>query len=797
DQQSELNPECSSSPENLCYVIYTSGSTGQPKGVMIAHRNLANFCAAIDDVLGTEPGMWLALTSMSFDISVLELLWTLSRGYEVIIAGEQRASTVPSQVENAVVDREIAFSLFYFASDGEVSAEDRYELLIEGAKFADQNGFAAIWTPERHFHEFGGSYPNPSVTSAALATITERVHLRAGSVVSPLHNPIRIAEEWSMVDNFSKGRIGISFASGWHADDFVFAPDSYKSRREIMYQDVEIVRRLWQGGTHRVRGGAGNEIEVKLRPRPIQPELPVWVTAAGSPDTFRSAGEIGAGLLTHLLGQSVEDVGRNIAVYRRAWQEAGHPGTGHVTLMLHAFVGEDLEAVREKVREPLTNYLKSSLSLIKNLAQSFGRNLDEEVLSEEDWNILLAKAFDRYFETSGLLGTPAKCLQVINRLKEIEVDEVACLIDFGVDTNSVMASLRYLDEVRKLSNRKRDAAPIDYSVPALLERHKITHLQCTPSLASLLMTDSLAFSALSGVDTLLLGGEQLPHNLALSLFNCSPTTSIFNMYGPTETTIWSTTHKLSPSANSVPIGRPLANTQIYILNGQLAPAPVGVAGELYIGGDGVVRGYMERPDQTSERFIPDRFSDRPGARLYRTGDLARYLPDGSIEYLGRLDQQVKLRGFRVELGEIESVLRNHPEVSDAVVVVRQSPASVEVDSRLVAYVVRSGNSVTTGQLREHLRERLPEYMVPAAIEELAALPLTANGKVDRARLPEPTAMRREAGQEYQAPRSPLEAGLVEIWEQLLRVERVGIRDNFFALGGHSLLATRLMSRVRE
>src|SRR6185369_10484827 len=367
----------------------------------------------------------------------------------------------------------------------------------------------------------------------------------------------------------------------------------------------------------------------------------------------------------------------------------GHAGAGHVTLMLHAFVGEDLEAVREKVRGPLTNYLKSSLSLIKNLSQSFGRNLDNEVLSEDDWNDLLAKAFDRYFETSGLLGTPAKCLEVIKRLKEIEVDEVACLIDFGVDTNSVMSSLRHLDEVRKLSNRKKDQASIDYSVPALIERHKVSHLQCTPSLASLLIAEPLAFSALSGLDTLLLGGEQLPHNLALALFNCSPTTSIFNMYGPTETTIWSTTHKLSATETSVPIGRPLANTQIYIFNDQLAPAPIGVAGELYIGGDGVVRGYMERPDQTAERFIPDPFGDRPGARIYRTGDLARYLPDGSIEYLGRVDQQVKLRGFRVELGEIEAVLRNHPDVSDAVVVIGQTPVTDDAaaDSRLVAYVV--------------------------------------------------------------------------------------------------------------
>src|SRR6185295_8231472 len=205
---------------------------------------------------------------------------------------------------------------------------------------------------------FGGLYPNPSVMSAAIAALTQRIQIRAGSVVLPLHNPIRVAEEWSVVDNLSHGRVGISFASGWHADDFVFAPEQYRDRKAVMLRQIEIVRDLWRGNTHSFVGGAGNEVEVAILPRPIQPELPFWLTAAGSPETFRSAGEAGAGLLTHLLGQSIDELAEKIVIYRQAWRAQGYAGDGHVTLMLHTFVGDDLAAVREKVREPFRNYLR-------------------------------------------------------------------------------------------------------------------------------------------------------------------------------------------------------------------------------------------------------------------------------------------------------------------------------------------------------------------------------------------------------------------------------------------------------
>jgi natural product biosynthesis luciferase-like monooxygenase protein len=357
--------------------------------------------------------------------------------------------------ENKVADEDngatkhMDFSLFYFASADVGESSDKYRLLIEGAQFADTHGFAAVWTPERHFYAFGGLYPNPSVTSAAIATVTERIQIRAGSVVLPLHDPLRVAEEWAVVDNLSHGRAAISFASGWQPNDFVLAPQNYAQRKEIMRRGIETVRRLWSGEKVRRRDGNGTEIEVSILPRPIQRELPIWVTAAGSPDTFRLAGEIGANLLTHLLGQSIEQLTEKIALYRSAWREHGHgPGTGYVTLMLHTFVGNSVDEVREQVRGPFSDYLRSSVDLW--LARRPGQEIAD--FTEAELADLVSFTFDRYFETSGLFGTPSTCLGMIDRLKAIGVDEVACLIDFGLDFDSVIASLYHLDTLRELSN---------------------------------------------------------------------------------------------------------------------------------------------------------------------------------------------------------------------------------------------------------------------------------------------------------------------------------------------------------
>jgi acyl carrier protein len=243
------------------------------------------------------------------------------------------------------------------------------------------------------------------------------------------------------------------------------------------------------------------------------------------------------------------------------------------------------------------------------------------------------------------------------------------------------------------------------------------------------------------------------------------------------------------------IGKPIANTQIYVLDRNLRPVPVGVTGELYIGGDALGRGYHRRSELTAEKFIPDPFSREPGGRLYRTGDLSRYLPDGQIEYLGRADGQLKIRGYRVEPGEVEAVLAAETWVREAVVLARAGAGGVK---QLVAYVVaEEGQSRSASELRAALASKLPEYMVPGAFMLLEKLPLTSNGKVDRRALPEPDGQRPDVAARYIAPRTAAEELVAKIWSEVLGVEQVGVEDNFFELGGHSLLATQVMSRLRK
>jgi natural product biosynthesis luciferase-like monooxygenase protein len=815
-QHPDTTPHSALGAERLAYVMYTSGSTGKPKGVMVCHRNVINFFQGMDERLGcNETDTLLAVTSISFDISVLELFWTLARGARVVLLAEQAATGPGSPAEPARRQEALQFSLFYFASveSGSQDGADKYQLLLEGARFADQHGFSAVWTPERHFHPFGGLYPNPSVVSAALAAVTHRLHIRAGSVVLPLHHPVRIAEEWSLVDNLSHGRVGVAFASGWHADDFVFFPEHYPDRKAVTYDGIQTVQRLWRGEAITVRGGAGNEIEVRLFPKPVQPELPVWITAAGDPQTFVRAGAMGANVLTHLLGQTLEAVAEKIRLYRQARAQHGHdPESGCVTLMLHTFIGEDLDAVREKVRQPFTDYLRSSVGLFETLIKSLNLPLDLNAMSPKDMEDLLAFAFDRYFDTSALFGTPETCAPMIERLRAIGVDEVACLIDFGVETGAVLESLQHLNRLK--DNTRIRAATARPTLAGQAQAYQATLMQCTPSLMRMLRLAPEVLDGLQSLRALLLGGEALPPRLAQELQAALPA-RLFNMYGPTETTIWSATHAVDKVGSTVPIGRPLANTQVYILDGHLEPVPPGVAGELYIGGEGLARGYLNRPDLTAERFVPNPFvlDDRRPAthdsrplpavtRLYKTGDLARYLPDGTLEYLGRIDQQVKIRGFRIELEEIEASLEKHPAVRQAAVAVRAAAAPQadgdEPDKRLVAYVVlRAGAAVHAGELRDYLKEELPDYMAPAVVMFLEALPLTANGKIDRRSLPNPDGRRPDLTGGYVAPRSQLEQVIVQVWREALKVEKVGVQDNFFDLGGHSLLMAQVHGQLRE
>ncbi len=347
------------------------------------------------------------------------------------------------------------FGAMFFASAQQTRDPDRYSLLKESARFADRHGFRCIWTPERHFHDFGGLFPNPSVLSAALAMITSRIQIRAGSLVSPLHDPIRIAEEWAVVDNLSSGRVAISFGSGWNIDDFVFYPERYGHRQALMYEQIAVVQDLWQGKSIQRVNPNGKAISVRLLPPPIQRELPVWITSSGNLETFKSAGAAGANLLTHLLGQDVHTLAEKISAYREARATYGHdPEAGIVSLMLHTYIGHDMETVKTEVRKPFREYLRSAISLEREASLgggviSGGKNLSPAEIAKNHMEELLDLAFERYFKTAALMGTVASCVDFVRKLEEIGVNEIACLIDFGLSTEKVLEGLEHLDRLRE------------------------------------------------------------------------------------------------------------------------------------------------------------------------------------------------------------------------------------------------------------------------------------------------------------------------------------------------------------
>ena len=343
-------------------------------------------------------------------------------------------------------------------------------------------------------------------------------------------------------------------------------------------------------------------------------------------------------------------------------------------------------------------------------------------------------------------------------------------------------------------------APVDAhrNPPALVRmmiEQRVTVAQFVPTLLDLVLQEP-CWSACRDLRHVFCGGEALTPQPVARFFERTQA-RLHNLYGPTEATIDATFHTcaLTQCGESIPIGRPIANMEVYLLDANQQPVPIGVKGELHLGGEGLARGYWGQAGLTAERFVPHPFHQTTGARLYRTGDLARYRPDGSIEYLGRLDQQVKLRGFRIELGEIESVLGQHPDIQQSAVAVRQDTSG---NKRLVAYVVgREGAALTSGSLRANLRASLPEYMIPAAILMLDSLPLTPNGKVDRSCLPDWTEQEIELVQSCLPPRNPVEETLARIWQEVLRQKRVGVQDNFFELGGDSILSLQIIARASE
>jgi len=792
-----------SGPDDIAYLIYTSGSTGRPKGVMVTHRNVANFFRGMDAHIDRPEGaVWMAVTSIGFDISVLELFYTLANGFKVVIGGDEIRAAV-SKGPIAASGRPMDFSIYFWGND-DGPGRQKYQLLLDAARYADENGFAAIWTPERHFHAFGGPYPNPAVSGAAVAAVTGNIGVRAGSIVAPLHHPARIAEDWAVIDNLTGGRAGLGLASGWHPHDFVLRPEnSPPDNKRALFDAMDKLRRLWRGEAVEFPDRDGKMIPVRTLPRPVSEAPECWVTIAGNPDTWREAGEHGAHVLTHLLGQSIDEVAEKIKLYHAALRGAGHdPADFKVTLMLHSFIADDRETAREVAHGPMKSYMASAAGLIKKFAWVFpafkrpkGVNspfeMDLDTLEASEVDAILEFAFERYFEDSGLFGTIEDGVARAEQLKRIGVTEIACLVDYGIKPPLIMEGIARLKQVMDAANAPASLADDDFSLAAQIIRHGVTHLQCTPSMARLLTLDDTARAALRGLRQMLIGGEALPAPLVEDLRGATPA-EIVNMYGPTETTVWSTAQRVAgkPRGPVAGIGRPIANTQVYVLDEQGNPVPTGAQGELCIGGDGVTRGYWQRDDLTAERFVTAPFDPAAG-RIYRTGDVARWTADGTLEFLGRADHQIKIRGHRIEPGEIETCLRQVAAVTEAVVVSRDAGGG---DIRLAGYFTAQG-PVDEQALRRHLRAALPEAMIPADLMQIDAVPLTPNGKIDRNALPEPV-RNKPASAETAPDPSGTERRVAEVWSKVLGCRDIRGDDNFFDLGGHSLLAVQAQRELR-
>ncbi|MFI6050568.1 MupA/Atu3671 family FMN-dependent luciferase-like monooxygenase [Streptomyces violascens] len=350
-------------------------------------------------------------------------------------------------------ERPLDFGVFFFAAVGD-RAEETYRLMLDAARRADELGFGFVSTPERHFHRFGGAFPNPAVTSAAIAAVTSRIQIRAGSVVTPLHPAARIVEDFAMVDGISGGRVAISVGSGWNVNDFVIAPEKYETRREQMIKDVADIRTAWRTGHWTGPNPLGAETTLPVFPRPVQEDLSVWVTASRSEGTFREAGRLGCNILTHLENQDVESLSDKIALYRAARTEAGWDGPGKVTVMMHTYVADDAAEAREVGGGALRDYLLSAIDLEALAVEAGGRmsgnKQGREVLSAVKAQRKLAElGVNRYLSGNSLIGSVEECTETARRVRAAGVDEIACLVDFVADPELVLASLERVAAVRR------------------------------------------------------------------------------------------------------------------------------------------------------------------------------------------------------------------------------------------------------------------------------------------------------------------------------------------------------------
>ncbi|GAA4899922.1 amino acid adenylation domain-containing protein/natural product biosynthesis luciferase-like monooxygenase protein [Stackebrandtia albiflava] len=373
------------------------------------------------------------------------------------------------------------FSVYFFGDyPRDEAADEKYRFIVDATRFADRHGFHAAWLPERHFHSFGGLFPNPSVLAAALARETSRIRLHAGSVVLPLHQTVRVAEEWSVVDNLSGGRAGICVASGWHANDFALFPERYGRHRDSMYEQLDDLRRLWRGEAITATSGSGDDIDIRLYPRPIQQMPPLYAAVVGNPDSYRLAAEAGIGIVTNLMTQSIPQLAERVRSYRQARADAGlDPAGGRVVVLLHTYLGDDEATVRRQALGPFTRYMRSSLGLLGQAVNSLGMSIDVATTPEEDMEFLLEQAFQRYCESRALIGTVDGCSHIVDQLIDAGVDEIAAFLDFGLDPADAVAGLPHLDRLRRRFRNARTAPATTATAPA--PRSEATPLPPAPA----------------------------------------------------------------------------------------------------------------------------------------------------------------------------------------------------------------------------------------------------------------------------------------------------------------------------
>ncbi|AVH56072.1 MULTISPECIES: MupA/Atu3671 family FMN-dependent luciferase-like monooxygenase [Streptomyces] len=353
------------------------------------------------------------------------------------------------------------FGVYFFGDYPDSGDTDEaYDRIVETARFADERGFSSLWIPERHFHSFGGLFPNPAVLASALARETERIRLNAGSVVLPLHDPVRVAEEWAVVDRLSGGRVGLGCATGWHAQDFALHPDRFARRKDIAFDHLDAVRTLWRGGTLRRESGDGRALDVRTYPRPAQEAPPMFLATSGRPESYEEAARRDLGIVTNLMNQTVAELAANIAHYRATRAKHGlDPDAGRVTVLLHTYLGGDHATARAQAREPMTRYLRSSLQMRSAAGASGAGPRDVAEASDEDLEYLFLRAYDRYCDERALIGTPETCAPVVAALRAAGVDEIAALVDFGMPAELMRSGLEHLDALRAATRDTELTAP--------------------------------------------------------------------------------------------------------------------------------------------------------------------------------------------------------------------------------------------------------------------------------------------------------------------------------------------------